>query len=522
MKKLTAKSIELPQNVISITKKEELSEFISNTKHDNGVNNGIIQSPFFNVTFNDDKVFSYSVPLYCTQSLFSFGYIEVQKKDFPVKITITAKNGLPPLSFAKIIPLKSGITPSVKNGKVDFTVNSFGYYTVLFSEDTDKEFVNTYTLIVKERKTIKIPKGYDLIEYNAGIHYVDRITNDKNGIKSNTVIYLHSGAYVVCKQPDNKEKSFIDGVNCKTWAPFINVSNAKNVIIAGSGVIDASNLSLHARTPIMINSSCKVIIDGITIINSPSWTIYVLNSKNIKIQNVIMLGYRINSDGIVPCNCKNVFVKNCFAKSGDDLFQAKAQSPAAPLTHTGGKNVYYKNCQGWAEKTRCFGFIQETEMDVNGVFFKDCSVIYHDAVWERAMGAFVVCVGDRSTVKNVKFTNCDAYRTEGYVINVYLGDNQWTTNKKQGCLGKIHGVKFKNIYFNSKNLKLKHSEQDSVVAVLLKNKKTVAKSNPKDFKNIVIKNLFMDGKKVDKNRFDRLTEYEGKIDKNNKKQIKIK
>lgn len=517
------KSVKIINNPPSIKSEIDIVDFIESTKHNNEVMDGLIESPYYEVTYNGiNEVYSYATPLYSTSSLFSFGYIEATEDMFPITISITAKGDKESLSYAKVIPEKLGVETTVVGGKVSFTINSFDYYTVLFDADPDKEFVDTYTLMVRKYEELEVPSGYKLIEYGPGIHYVDRILTTVDNVESNTMIYLHSGAYIVCKQPNDKEKAFIDGANCKNWAPFINVSNAKNVLIKGHGVIDASNLSLHARTPIMINSSINITIDGTTIINSPSWTVYALNCKNVKIKNVIMLGYRINSDGIVPCNCKNVLVENCFAKSGDDLFQAKAQSASANVSQTGGSNITYKHCQAWAEKTRCFGFIQETEMDAENIVFKDCSVLYHDAVWEEAMGAFVVCVGDSSTVKKIKFINCDAYHSEGYVINIYLGDNQWTTNPNQGCLGKIHGVKFRNFSFRSKYLKRKHPiKKEQPVAVLLKNKKTVAKSNAQDFTGIVFNKIVIDDKLQNKNSLLKLTNCVGEINVNDKSQIKI-
>ena len=43
-----------------------------------------------------------------------------------------------------------------------------------------------------------------------------------------------------------------------------------------------------------------------------------------------------------------------------------------------------------------------------------------------AMGAFLVIVGDTSTVKNVTFKNCDSYYCQGFVMNVAVGPNFWS------------------------------------------------------------------------------------------------
>lgn len=519
-----AKSVELPESVPSVEDGEiELTRFIQATKHNNDVMDGLIESPYYEVTFNGvNEVFSYATPLYCSSSLFSFGYIEATEDMFPLTITITAKGDKDSLTYAKVIPEKLGVKTTVAGGKVSFTINSFDYYTVLFDEDPDKEFVDTYTLMVREYEELEVPSGYNLIEYGPGIHYVDRIKTNADGIDGNTMIYLHSGAYLVCNQPDlYTEKSWIDVHGYRDWAPFIKASGVSNIIIKGHGVIDMSNLTLHARTPVHLTSCKNVLVEGITIINSQSFTIHIQDCVGVEVRDVILLGYRVNSDGIVPINSRDVLIENCFVKSGDDLCEVKASSGTAPTSQTGGSNITYRHCQAWAEKTRCFGFIQETEMDVDGILYEDCSALYQDAKWDDAMGAFLVCVGDHSTVQNVKFVNCDAYHVNGYVINLCLGDNQWTTNTTDGCRGEIHNVTFENFNFYSKYLERANAENGQLTAIQLKNKKTVVESNAADFTGIVFTNIVMDGNKMNKELFDLYTYYNGAVDGNNINQVKF-
>ena len=508
------RSVNLPESIPSVAEGEiDLDRFKEQTKTNNEHLDGLIVSPYYKVSYNaSNDVFSYSTPMY-SGDLHSFGYIEATEDMFPITITISSIFDNYNLISAKVIPEKLGVDATVTAGRVSFTINSFDYYTVLFNGDFN--FDRPYTLMVREYEEIDVPDGYDLIEYGPGIHYVDRILpEDSNAqsLESNTMVYLHSGAYLVAKQPDLYSEKYVVTVHgTRNWDPFIWATGKENLIFAGHGVIDFSNLSLHARTPISITSCTNVRIEGITFINSMSFTLSMYDCVNINIKDVVLLGYRINSDGIVPVNCRDVLIENAFVKNGDDLCEVKATLQDAPNSKTGGTNITYRHCQAWAEKTRCFGFVQESEMDVNNLLFEDCSAIYQIAKWDDAMGAFVVCVGDSSTISDVKFINCDAYYVEGYVINICLGDNQWTLNPSKGCQGQIHDVMIENFAFHSDTLQRKHPENEKIVAFQLKNKKTVAESKISDFTGIVFKNIVMDGIVLDKLNFDDLTYYHGEV-----------
>ncbi|MDP4172569.1 MAG: DUF4861 family protein [Bacteroidota bacterium] len=71
--------------------------------------------------------------------------------------------------------------------------------------------------------------------------------------------------------------------------------------------------------------NCKnVLIDGVTFISSPMWVLHPLLSENITIQNVSITGNGPNTDGCDPESCKDVLIKNCFFKNGDDCIAIKS------------------------------------------------------------------------------------------------------------------------------------------------------------------------------------------------------
>ncbi|MFQ5810862.1 MAG: glycosyl hydrolase family 28 protein, partial [Armatimonadota bacterium] len=72
---------------------------------------------------------------------------------------------------------------------------------------------------------------------------------------------------------------------------------------------------------------CKnVLISGITILNSPAWTIHPVYCENVSVEHVsIIQPYSSpNTDGINPDSCKNVRISNCYLDCGDDCITLKS------------------------------------------------------------------------------------------------------------------------------------------------------------------------------------------------------
>lgn len=71
--------------------------------------------------------------------------------------------------------------------------------------------------------------------------------------------------------------------------------------------------------------ACKnVLIDGVTLLNSPMWIMNPVLCENVTIQNVRVISHGPNSDGCDPESCKNVLIKNCFFDTGDDCIALKS------------------------------------------------------------------------------------------------------------------------------------------------------------------------------------------------------
>lgn len=122
------------------------------------------------------------------------------------------------------------------------------------------------------------------------------------------------------------------------FAGLVNIINADNVVITGEGTIDANaqsgdwyqNVRVRRgawRPRLFFTSNAKnVVLHGVKVRNSYSWTIHPTYSQNIEIMDIDILNRADspNTDGIDPEACKNVNIIGNNIHVGDDCIALKS------------------------------------------------------------------------------------------------------------------------------------------------------------------------------------------------------
>jgi polygalacturonase len=68
----------------------------------------------------------------------------------------------------------------------------------------------------------------------------------------------------------------------------------------------------------------NVLIEGVTLLNSPMWILNPVLCTNVTIQKVTVTSHGPNNDGCDPESCKNVLIKDCYFNTGDDCIAIKS------------------------------------------------------------------------------------------------------------------------------------------------------------------------------------------------------
>ena len=90
----------------------------------------------------------------------------------------------------------------------------------------------------------------------------------------------------------------------------------------------------------------NVLIDGVSIVNSPMWEIHPVLCTNVTVRNVKISSHGPNNDGCDPESCTDVLIENCIFDTGDDCIAIKSGRNAdGRRLNAPTKNVIVRGCQ---------------------------------------------------------------------------------------------------------------------------------------------------------------------------------
>jgi polygalacturonase len=103
----------------------------------------------------------------------------------------------------------------------------------------------------------------------------------------------------------------------------------------------------HLRPNFIEPTRCQnVLIEGVTLLNSPMWQVHPVACTNVTVRNLtIHANGGPNTDGCDPESCTDVLIKDCFFDTGDDCIAIKAGRNAdGRRLHTPTQNVVIQGC----------------------------------------------------------------------------------------------------------------------------------------------------------------------------------
>lgn len=291
--------------------------------------------------------------------------------------------------------------------------------------------------------TVIIPKG----EWITGkIHF-----------KSNVNLHLNKGAILLFSEDPNDYLPAVhstwEGYECYNYSPLIYAYQCKNIAITGPGELKAKmdvwkqwfsrpkghmeslkrlynlasynhpmeerqmvNDSAHFRPQFIQFNRCEnILMEGISISNSPFWTIHPYLSKHMVIRDVKVWAHGHNNDGVDPEMSQNILIENCFFDQGDDAIAIKSGSNQdAWRLNTPSKNIVIRNCVV-KNGHQLVALGSELSGGIENVFVTNCRVV------------------DGAKLNHLLFIKTNE-RRGGYVKNIYVS-NIISGKIDQGILG---------------------------------------------------------------------------------------
>jgi len=171
-----------------------------------------------------------------------------------------------------------------------------------------------------------------------------------------------------------------------SWFPSAKAlkgSQSKDIgkLTAGKQLKDFEDIKDFLRPNMVRISNCKnVLLDGVTFENSPAWTLHILLSQQITLNNVIVKNpwYGQNTDALDLESCKNISMDGCVFDTGDDGICIKSgRDEEGRKRGVPTENLIANNCTVYHAHG---GFVIGSEMSggARNLFVQNCNFIGTD------------------------------------------------------------------------------------------------------------------------------------------------
>jgi hypothetical protein len=342
--------------------------------------------------------------------------------DIRARATVTVTCPVP-VKSVKILPTSFAIVPKLDGQTITFALDAPKHMTIEINGDWHQSL---HLLANPFEQNIPDPKDPNVVYFGPGIHDVTSLT-----VKDNTIVYIAGGAYLRCGIDPKSQPVEIRG---QRRNPPSFVLQGQNITLRGRGIIDQSAIvpRENRRHTIYVRGSRNVMIEGVIIHDPSAWTVPIQSSDRVHVDNIKIIGWRGNSDGVDISNSRDVLVENCFMRTLDDAVVIKSFPELGEV-----KNIHTRKCVVWNELAHALSIGAEVHEKISNVLFEDCDVI-HDVGRETALRVYHC---DDAVISDVTFDNIRVEEARR-LISVWIGKTRWTKTEERG---HVRNVTFRNI-----------------------------------------------------------------------------
>ena len=219
---------------------------------------------------------------------------------------------------------------------------------------------------------------------------------------------------------------------------------SENISITGRGTIDGQGRIFwdedfkplpRPNQMVQFDGCSNVVVEGITLRNSPSWALQFLVCDRVVVQNISILNYRRgpNTDGIDINSSSNVSISNCYINTGDDAICLKARYKQYPC-----ENITVTNCTLISDDS-AIKFGTRSSGDIKNCVFTNCVI-------RNSNYGISFFMKDGGTYSDIRFSNIiietGGDRPKRNTYPIFMDLEKRTEDSK---VGAIHDIVFSNI-----------------------------------------------------------------------------
>ena len=181
-------------------------------------------------------------------------------------------------------------------------------------------------------------------------------------LKDHITLAVETGS-VLLGSPDHGDYPVMSVFRNPGSQSLVTAANAHDLTITGGGVIDGNGESwwkeargqhdhgvmgkVVFRPRLLVFDHCQhILIENVTVQNSPSWQIVPYYSDDITIRNIKVLApdKSPNTDAIDPFSSSNILIDHVYADVGDDNIAIKSGAIDSPGPDAPSTNITIVNC----------------------------------------------------------------------------------------------------------------------------------------------------------------------------------
>ncbi|HEY4365470.1 MAG TPA: glycoside hydrolase family 28 protein [Bryobacteraceae bacterium] len=296
-------------------------------------------------------------------------------------------------------------------------------------------------------------------------------------LKSNVNLYVAKGATLRFLRDPKRYLPLVytrwEGTECMNYSPFLYADNQENIAITGEGTLDgncdsqnwwnwvrgaarqrlvdmgARDVPIEERVfgegsflrPSFIQPchSRNVLIEGVTIVNSPMWEVNPVLCTNVIVRGVKINSHGPNNDGCDPDSCRDVLIEDCVFDTGDDCIAIKSgRNRDGRRVNAPTENVIIRNCE---MKDGHGGVTIGSEMSgsVRNVFAENCMM--SSPHLNEAL-RFKTNAMRGGTIENVHFRNMEIGEVSDAVLQI---DFNYEEGSKGPELPAVRNISLRNV-----------------------------------------------------------------------------
>ena len=333
----------------------------------------------------------------------------------------------------------------------------------------DKDFVITnYGATATNDSTEAIRKAIEACHKAGGGRVVVPAGTFLTGaiqLKSNVNLHIAEGATLKFSPDPAKFLPVVltrfEGVECMNYSPFIYALDQENIAVTGKGTLDGSaslenwwgwtkrgpdetkgrarqsrdllnemgekgvpvaervfGAGQYLRPNFVQPYRCRnVLIEGVTIHNSPMWELNPVLCSNVTVRGVNIVSHGPNNDGCDPESCRDVLIEDCVFDTGDDCIAIKSgRNNDGRRVNVPAENIVVRNC---IMKDGHGGVVMGSEISghCRNVFVENCKMDSPNL--DRAL-RFKDNARRGGIIENVFMRNCEVGQVKEAVLTIDL------------------------------------------------------------------------------------------------------